>query len=519
VNPVLERQLTRLRTRLAKTPLPGFFRWWGGELLACLPARWRALVEERSESLLLDPRPDEIIVWRERGDRASEYARIPRSLPPEAQGAEFQRLRAAIDDPGVRTVLCIPSERVLQRNLVLPAAAEDNLRQVLSFEMDRQTPFKADQIYFDSRVLGRDASGRNLNVELVLLPRAQLDQAIGTLPPSAASLDGVDAWRGEPGGRRLEINLLPQERRARRRDVRLPLNLGLAALAVILLIVNMNESLANRESAVDAMRAEVDKSNNDARQVAALRKTLADSVAGANFLADKKRDNPLTVALLDDLSHRLPEDTYLERLQVDGGKAQLQGQSKEAAKLIALIGASDCLSNPSLQGQIQPDPRTGKERFQITADVKPCNAPASGANPAAATAARETKAGAPRADAPAENADKKEPAKAVAPRTLPSRAVLPKAAPQKPTPQKPAEKQAPQKQVPQKQPPQKQAAPKADAEKPLPPSAMSTKPNVAPPVASIAAPKAKEPVSKPSSTREKETPSPDAPREAAHGDH
>ena len=373
MNPVLEKQLTRLRTRLEKTPLPGFFRWWGSQLVACLPARWRALVEERSESLLLDLRADEIIVWREHADRTNEYARIARNLPADAQSAEFQRLRNAIDDPGVRTVLCIPPERVLQRNLTLPAAAEDNLRQVLAFEMDRQTPFKADQIYFDSRVTGRDASGRNLLVELVLLPRAQLDQELAALPPGAASLDGVDAWRGEPGGARREINLLPAERRARRRDMRLPLNLGLAALAVILLVVNMDEALTNRAEAVEAMRAEVEKSNTEARQVAALRKTLADSIAGANFLSDKKRNSPLTDALLDDLTRRLPEDTYLERLQLENGQVQLQGQSKEAAKLIALLSNSPCLGDPRLQGQIQPDPRTGKERFQITADSKPCN--------------------------------------------------------------------------------------------------------------------------------------------------
>ena len=156
------------------------------QLVACLPARWRALVEERSESLLIDLRADEMIVWREHADRTNEYARIARSLPADAQSAEFQRLRNAIDDPGVRTVLCIPPERVLQRNLTLPVAAEDNIRQVLAFEMDRQTPFKADQIYFDSRVTGRDASGRNLQVELVLLPRAQLDQELGALPPGAS---------------------------------------------------------------------------------------------------------------------------------------------------------------------------------------------------------------------------------------------------------------------------------------------------------------------------------------------
>jgi general secretion pathway protein L len=372
VNPVLDRHLARLRTRLAKTPLPGFFTWWGRQLVACLPPRWRALIEERSESLLLDLRENEIVVWRERADKEIEYGRIARNLPPEAQIAEFLRLRAAIDDPSVRTVLCIPPERVLQRNLSLPAAAEENLRQVLAFEMDRQTPFKADQIYFDSRVLGRDAGGRNLQVELVLLPRAQLDQELAALP-SASGLDAVDSWQTTPGAGRRHINLLPAERRSRRRNMRLPLNLGLAALAVILLFVNMDESLTNRAAAVESMRAEVEKSNNEAKQVAALRKTLSDSIAGANFLSDKKRNGPLTVALLDDLSRRLPEDTYLERLQIENGEAQLQGQAKEAAKLIALLGGSTCIGNPRLQGQIQPDSRTNKERFQITADVKACN--------------------------------------------------------------------------------------------------------------------------------------------------
>lgn len=373
VNPALDRQLARLRTRLAKTPLPGFFAWWGRELLACLPERWRKVLSERSESLLLDLRSDEIVVWREHASGIREYARIRRDLPAEAQVAEFQRLRSAIEDPMVRTVFCIPAERVLTRKLSLPAAAEDNLRQVLSFEMDRQTPFKADQVYFDSRVAGRDTSGRNAQVELVLIPRAQLDQELSALPAGAADLDAVDSWSGAPGSGRRHANLLPPERRVRRRDMRLPLNLGLAALALILLMVNMNESLANRAAAVESMRAEVDKAGTEAKQVAALRKTLADSIAGANFLTDRKRKGPLTVGLINDLTERVPEDTYLERLQIENKQVQMQGQGQDAAKLIALLAASPCLGNPGFQGQVQPDARTGKERFQINAELKECD--------------------------------------------------------------------------------------------------------------------------------------------------
>ena len=420
MKPDLDRQLARLRTRLAKTPLPGFFSWWGGQLLACLPERWRHFLSERPESLLLDLHGDEIIVWRERGHAVREYARIRRDLPAEAQAAEFQRLRAAIDDPVVRTVFCIPADRVLTRVLSLPAAAADNLRQVLSFEMDRQTPFKADQVYFDSRVLGHDDSGRHAKVELVLIPRGQLDEELASLPAGAAQLDGVDSWVGEPGTARRQTNLLPPERRARRRNLRTPLNLGLAALALILLVLNMNESLANRESAVATMRVEVEKANNEARQVAALKKTLSDSIGGANFLTERKRKEPLTVALIDDISRRLPHDAYLERLQIENKQVQLQGQADEAAKLIALLGASPCLGNPGFQGQVQPDPRTGKERFQITAELRECSSQTeTAAAPAAAKASpdadKATPAAGKTADSPAEAAPA--PVKAPASRT------------------------------------------------------------------------------------------------------
>ena len=135
----------------------------------------------------------------------------------------------------------------------------------------------------------------------------------------------------------------------------------------------MDESLTNRAAAVEAMRAEVDKSNTEARQVAALRKTLADSIAGANFLSDKKRNSPLTIALLDDLSRRLPEDTYLERLQIENGQVQLQGQSKEAAKLIALLSELDVPGRSATAG---PDPARSAHRQGALPDhrrFKACN--------------------------------------------------------------------------------------------------------------------------------------------------
>ncbi|MEO8459127.1 MAG: PilN domain-containing protein [Dokdonella sp.] len=370
-NLTLDRQLARLRTSLAKTPLPGFFSWWGRELLRCLPVRWRDALSDPGETLLLERDAEALTLWRQRGDaNPQEFGRISRALSLDDQIAAYEKLRGRIDDPNVRTVYALRGDRTLRRNLTLPTAAEQNLRQVLGFEMDRQTPFKADQVYFDSRVVSRDANGRNIHVELVLVPRAQLDTELGDLADKRFALDGVDIWHAQPGGMRRKINLLPVERRARRRNLRMPMLLGLALLAVVLLGLDMSQSLSNRSIAVESMRAEVDRADTAARQVSTLKQSLTDSIAGANFLAERKRKTPVVIAVLDDITKRLPDDTFLERINLENQQVQMQGQSKEAAKLIALLAESPYLSNPNLQGPIQPDARTGKERFQITADLK-----------------------------------------------------------------------------------------------------------------------------------------------------
>ena len=371
ISEALDIQLARLRTRYARTPLPRFFAWWGGELASLLPPRWRALLAERSDALLLDARDGELVVWRQSGDSSKQLGRIALDQPAQAQKAAFTQLRGQLDDPNLRQIYCIGAERTLRRSISLPVAAADNLRQVLTFEMDRQTPFKADQVYFDYRIAAHAATDRNLHVALTVVPRAQLDAELAALVSSDVVLSGVDCWHDGSGSRRTGLNLLPVERRARRKNLRLRLNLALGAAALVLLITAMLLSLANREAAQAAMQAAITKTQSEATQVAALRKTLQGSIDSANFLSRKKRESPLMVDLLEDLTERLPDDTYLERLNVDDkNKIELQGLSDDGSKLIGLLQKSDLLTNPSVQGAIQPDPRLKKDRFNIAVEFR-----------------------------------------------------------------------------------------------------------------------------------------------------
>jgi len=371
LNDAIDNQLARLRTRYARTPLPRFFAWWGGELVALLPARWRGLLAERAEALLLEMRGDHLAIWRQTGNACSEAEVVALDAGDAERKAAIERVRAHVDDPNLRTYYCIAPGRVLRRELSLPAAAETNLRQVLAFEMDRQTPFKADQVYFDYRLGERAPTAKNLQISLIVVPRAPLDADLAKLSAGTLQLDGVDCWRDGSGSGRMGLNLLPLERRPRRINPRLRLNLGLAGGAVVLLVTVMLLSLANREAALGAMNAQVEKAQNAAKQVSTLKKTLTDSISAANFLNRRKHETPTMVQLLADLSQRLPDDTYLERLAVDEKyKIDVQGLSDNTTKLAEGLAQSEVVENPSFQGSIQQDPRTHKDRFNMSLEFR-----------------------------------------------------------------------------------------------------------------------------------------------------
>src|SRR5690606_19022067 len=136
--------------------------------------------------VLLRADGDELQVQRAFGAELRELARLPLAEPDALAPA----LAAALGDEQAELprVLLLPPAYVLRRVLTLPAAALDNLRTVLGFELDRQTPFKPEQVVFDSRVLPHEAGAKLVPVELALVPRERLQQALAGLGPVAASL-------------------------------------------------------------------------------------------------------------------------------------------------------------------------------------------------------------------------------------------------------------------------------------------------------------------------------------------
>ena len=376
----------------------GFFAWWGQALASWLPASWRALfglVHERllvsldipsnaqsSDAALtmhLAPADPTLLLRLQTAEGLRDVGRVPwldaAVEQAVAEGAASDN-DAAFEDPLTRILapslaelprwLLMPAGTGLRRRMLLPAAAADRLRDVLAFEIDRQTPFSADAVYYDARIVERRGDAQ-LDVELVAVPRAALDAMATRLGVVATTLAGVDL--ADNGGAPLGVNLLPDLQRNRIADPWRAWNWAFATVAVIALAAGMWQVLSNRRAAADAFEREVATRTAQARRVTEQRQQLLDVVEGAAFLDRTRAARPTSTEVIDDLSRRLPNSTYLEKLALEDTNILLIGLSSEASSLVDRLQESKLWKAPTLTGALQPDPRSGTDRFTLTAEL------------------------------------------------------------------------------------------------------------------------------------------------------
>lgn len=85
--------------------------------------------------------------------------------------------------------------------------------------------------------------------------------------------------------------------------------------------------------------------------------------------------------MFDEVTRRLPDDSYLEKLSIEGNQLVLIGLSGNAPSLVGRLEGASIWRKPALSGALQTDPTTRRDRFSLTAELA-SGAPAS-SNPAA----------------------------------------------------------------------------------------------------------------------------------------
>ena len=359
----VKRSLHPLRVRYAAPLLrraSDFWAWWSAEIIDLLPQRAQDAIALRRQKLFLDI--------------DGEMLRLRLGSWVENRGVMVIPLDAGDDAIGnlprdaQQTILLMPADKVLTRSLTLPLAAEENLREVLAFEMDQHTPFTVTDVYYDYLVTGRDTTRQELSIDLVYSPKTEVDAVLDALDLYGLAPDVVTA-RSKDGNNLRSINLVPEDRRRNRKLTVHRLNLALASLFVILLVTAISLPIVQKNRSLAALEIELDAAAAAAREGNQIRRDLEKMADASRFLVDKKKSALLAVEVIEEVSRILPDHTWVGRLNVSESEIQLQGQSTSSASLIELVESSPIFENARFRSPVVQMPGTDTDRFYLSADI------------------------------------------------------------------------------------------------------------------------------------------------------
>ena len=167
-----------------------FFTWWRQHLLELVPERLRAGADGQANALVVDAtQPGTLSLQKRRRGVEMRAGQVRLDEPGMAS------LRAAVNQRtnGEPVLLRLPASSLLERPVTLPLAAERDPERVLTYEMERLTPFTADEVYWGWSVLARDRARNRLMLRLTFVPKQAVNDLIDRLSACAGRPSLIEA--------------------------------------------------------------------------------------------------------------------------------------------------------------------------------------------------------------------------------------------------------------------------------------------------------------------------------------
>ena len=118
-----------------------FFRWWKRELDFFVPEKIKQLVNDKQGFIIVSPEGSQLVLTYTREGQVESLATLDRGAKDHTLQSLYEkdeRLAKA------HIILRLTCQDAIQKELGLPSAAKENLYQVVAYELDRYTPFKAE---------------------------------------------------------------------------------------------------------------------------------------------------------------------------------------------------------------------------------------------------------------------------------------------------------------------------------------------------------------------------------------
>ena len=270
------------------------------------------------------------------------------------------------------------ADSFLFRPLELPRRAAEFLAGIVRAQIDRVTPWTADEAVFgwsDPTELGSD----RIVVTVAATARAKVAPYVAALSELGPQSIAVFTAPLGTATDAVPIKILEHQRRGVVNVERV--RRGLVAVLVVAAVLAGAAASADFIVGGNLAASQDELARKIAQRRAAIRaggEASGESAVGAErALARRKYTNPSAVVVIEALSQILPDNTYLTELRIEADKLRLVGVTQDAPSLIRLIEQSTRFTRATFFAPTTRSPSDPGERFHIEAHIEPVFAPRS----------------------------------------------------------------------------------------------------------------------------------------------
>jgi general secretion pathway protein L len=329
--------------------------WWARQMHALLP---RVLLRggDEGDALMIGARGPHVLLTLRRGGRENPLGQF--GVAGDGLAVAVRALRRLPR----RVILQLGPGTLLERPVELPLAAERDIDRVIGFEMDRLTPFAADEVVWQAAVIRRDHAQKRLMLRLSLVPRRAIQPWLDMLARSGLAPGWLELPAADGSPRRIALadHVAPKPSRVFGIAASLVAALAVAVIATPFVMQYFAHSTTERTIA--ALQPQV-------KRVEALRRQQTD--ASGDVLAAERERIGNVIQVLATLTDILPDDAWLTEFTLHQGKLNIAGQSPGAGRLIPALAAEPTLRNPAFAAPVTRAPDGRTDLFVIHADLAP----------------------------------------------------------------------------------------------------------------------------------------------------
>ncbi len=267
-----------------------------------------------------------------------------------------------------RLFIKIPKSKTLQQSIPFPLNASNNIKQILSYEMDRYTPFPANDVYFHYEIKPSNNQPDLIDVNLTLSKKSYLDTLIdkySTLGIYNLFITSQDIYTSPE----LITELKPLFSRQKYISKLNTARLGLLGTALILLMLNMSYITYKKELQKNALINNISSLKSDALKASKIQAMINLIETRNKYPAKLLNKYQSKLRILNELSKIIPDNTWLQSLEYNHPILIINGESGSPGSVLTSLTSASNFKNVKFNSPISISNNSNKQHFSIKLEL------------------------------------------------------------------------------------------------------------------------------------------------------